>query len=112
MVPNGVEYPLDLLPVDSTTQLRCSGFLTPLIDVKAERLGFCFGVSAWRYQGLDYPRTVPSQRLLSQLAFLGKQKLNLTGKTHPRKNFFLLTVHAEKEVWSFFSSLWFCSSGK
>lgn len=46
----------------------------------------------------DYPHTVLSQRLLSQLAFLGKQKLNFIGKTHPRKKFSLLTVH-EKEVW-------------
>lgn len=44
---------------------------------------------------------VSSQKLLSQLAFLGKQKLNFIGETHPRKKiFFLLTIH-EKEVWSF-----------
>lgn len=49
---------------------------------------------------LDFPSTVSSQRLLSQLAFLGKQKLNFIGKTHPRKNFSLLTLHG-KEVWSF-----------
>lgn len=38
-----LSIPLDLPPVDSATQLRCSGF-NPLTDVKAERLGFCFGV--------------------------------------------------------------------
>lgn len=48
--------------------------------------------------GLFFP--VSSQKLLSRLAFLGKQTLNFIGETYPRKNFSFLTIH-EKEAWSF-----------
>lgn len=42
---------------------------------------------------------VSSQKLLSQLAFLGKQTLNFIGETYPRKNFSFLAIH-EREAWS------------
>lgn len=76
----------DLPPVDSATQLRHSGF-NPLADVRLGdwdfALGFCGVLSVGIFS------LVSSQKLLSQLAFLGKQKLNFIGEPHPRKKFFL-----------------------
>lgn len=59
----------------------------------------------------DFTLAVSSQRLLSQLAFLGKQKLNFIGEKHPRKKFSLLTLH-EREMWSFSQVCGFGPYGK
>lgn len=74
----------DLPPVDSATQPRHLGF-NPLADVRWEDWDFALRLHGVLSVGLS----VSSLKLLSQLAFLGKQKLNFIGEIHAKKKFSL-----------------------
>lgn len=93
MVTNGAVsisfHTYDLPPVDSATQWGQVLTLWLMWSWKIGILlwGFVEGLSV----GLFSP--VSSETLLSQLAFLGKQTLNFTGETYPRKIFSFLAIH-------------------
>ena len=78
-------HPLDLPPVDSATQLRRSGF-NPLTDVKAERLGFCFGV-LWYGICLTIPALFFLRDFWANWLFLESRNLISLEKHIQGKNF-------------------------